>query len=373
MHSSNISPNRSRIGKRSGIAGIVCNALLSLCKILAGRMSGSVAVFADGLNNLSDAAGSVITLLAFHLADKPADKHHPYGHARFEYLASLSISMLILVIGFELAKASVEKILQPSPVKYAPATIWILLCSIVLKLGLAVYNRRMGRRIQSKVLLAAAADSRNDALTTCTVLLAAFVQQKTGPRTDGCMGLLVSVFIVCSGISIAKDTVSSLLGEGGDPRLAAELTQYILSRPGVLGCHDLMFHDYGPGRCYASIHVEMDRQTDVLVCHETIDAMERESLKRFGIHLVIHFDPVVNDPETQRLKKLMQTIVKIRDPRLELHDFRILPAQAAPCLAFDLVLPEELHSRQEEIRQTIADALQALDPGTYSLQITFDL
>ena len=373
MYCDDLSQNRSRIGKCSGIVGIVCNALLALGKMLAGRFSGSVAIFADGLNNLSDAAGSVITLLAFRLAEKPADKHHPYGHARFEYLASLSISVLILFIGLELGKSSLEKLLHPAAVAFTPVTVWVLLASVAVKIGLAAYNRRAGSLIRSKVLLAAAADSRNDALTTAAVLLSGLLHRRTGLNTDGLMGAVVSCFILLSGISIARETISSLLGEGGDPGLRQELTSYILSQPGVLGCHDLMIHDYGPGRCYASIHAEMDRQTDLLACHGVIDEAERECLLRFGVRLVIHPDPVVNDPETQRMKALMAAIVRIRDPRLEIHDFRIVTEDSTPCLAFDLVLPEDLQSCQEELLQTVRDALRALDPGNYGLRITFDL
>jgi len=365
---------RTKIGARLGLFGIICNTLLSLGKLAAGFFSGSMSIAADGLNNLSDAASSVVTVLAFKLAEKPADKQHPYGHARFEYLASLTVSMLILVIGFELVKSSVQKILSPTPVMFSPVLLWTLFLSIAVKLMMMICNRRMGQKIQSKVLLAAAVDSRNDALTTCAILAAALVQEYTGILIDGAMGLLVSFFILASGISMAKDTISPLLGEGADPELQNQLTGYISSCPMVLGCHDLMVHDYGPGRCYASIHVEMDQRADPLECHTKIDKMERECFHRFGVHMVIHLDPIaVNDPETDRLRKLVTTILKVRDPRLELHDFRLIPKPGQTKLVFDLIVPEDLQNQKEEIQSALEQALEALEPERYCIHITFDL
>ena len=364
---------RTHIGKQAGIIGIGCNVLLSAAKMVVGHLTGSVSIFADGLNNLSDAASSVVTLLGFKLAEKPADKHHPYGHARSEYLASLTVAMLILVIGFELGKSSVEKIIRPTPMEFSSTILWVLLGSIGVKLAMMLYNLHMGKQIQSKVLLATAADSRNDAVTTLAVLMAAWVQHRIGLQIDGFMGLAVSVFILFSGISMAKETVSPLLGEGADPQLQERLIRFIQTQPLVMGCHDLMVHDYGPGQCYASIHVEMDQNMDALVCHEAIDRMERCCLSQFGVHMVIHFDPIANDPETARLKNLVCAILKIRDPRLELHDFRAVPEDTSTRLIFDLIVPEELQDQKQQIQSILADAIHTLDPGQYSLEITFDL
>lgn len=364
---------RSRTGKIAGIAGIVCNTLLSAGKLLVGYLSGSMSVAADGWNNLSDGASSLVTLLAFRMAEKPADRHHPFGHARLEYLASLCVSMLTLVIGLELGTSAIKKLLHPVPIVVSPVMLGVLLASVGVKLALMLAYRRMGREIQSGVLLACAADSRNDVITTLSVILAAILEKRTGWMLDGAMGLAVSVFILLSGLSMARDTVSTLLGEGADPALRQELTDYIQARPQVLGCHDLMVHDYGPGQRYASIHVEMDRQEDALVCHETIDKLERESLSRFGVHLVIHYDPVENDPETLRLKALLTTIVHVRDSRLELHDFRVLPEGEVTRLRFDLTVPEALQGQEEALRDALAQALAALEPKNYTLEITFDL
>lgn len=363
---------RGHTGTLAGILGIACNTLLSAGKLLVGYLSGSMSVVADGLNNLSDGASSLVTLLAFRMAEKPADRHHPFGHARLEYLASLCVSMLTLVIGLELGTSAIKKLLHPAPISVSPVMLGVLLASVGVKLALMLAYRRMGRGIQSGALLACAADSRNDVITTLCVILAALLEKRTGWMLDGAMGLAVSVFILFSGFSMTRDTVSTLLGEGADPALRQELTDYIQARPQVLGCHDLMVHDYGPGRCYASIHVEMDRQVDALACHETIDELERDCLSRFGVHLVIHYDPVENDPETLRLKALLTTIVHVRDPRLELHDFRVLPEGEETRLRFDLTVPEALQGQEEALRETLAQALAALESEKYTLEITFD-
>jgi len=365
---------RSSVGKRAGRLGIFCNAVLATGKIAVGGVAGSASIVADGMNNLTDAASSVVTLLGFKLAEKPADKQHPYGHARFEYLASLTVSALILVIGFELVKTSVERIIRPVAVAFTPAAVWVLMASILVKLFMTVFYTRAGKKIQSNVLIASAADSRNDMITTAAVAVAGAVEHFARWKVDGAMGLLVSVFILFSGISLAKKTVSPLLGEGADPELRKALTDYIGGCAGVIGCHDLMVHDYGPGRRYASIHVEMNKETDVILCHEMIDRMERECLSRFGVHLVIHYDPVlIGDPETERLKRLVSTILRVRDEGLEMHDFRILPEKEGKVLAFDVTMPEELAGQEERIRTALEQALAQLDSTGYTLRITFDL
>lgn len=365
---------RARIGKLSGAVGILCNVILSVSKMMMGTLSGSMSILADGLNNLSDGASSIVTLAAFKLAEKPADKEHPYGHARFEYLASLTVSMMILVIGFELAKSSVGKILHPTAIEFSGVMVGVLIFSIGVKAFMMFFNRSLGEKISSSVLLAAAADSRNDVITTGAVLLAAVAEQFTGWKIDGVMGLLVSVFILYSGIILAKETVSPLLGEGADPELKKRLTEYIEACPMVIGCHDLMVHDYGPGRRYASIHVEMDREMDVLQCHENIDKMERECLKEFGTHMVIHYDPVlINDPETERIKRLVITILQIKDERLEIHDFRMTKKRDSVELTFDMIVPEDLRGKEERIKSSLEQALNRLEETRYTTNIIFDI
>jgi len=366
--------DRAKIGKLSGGIGILVNGILALGKMIAGGLSGSMAIMADGLNNLSDTASSVVTLLGFKFAEKPADKKHPYGHARYEYLASLTVAMLILVIGFELAQSSFEKILSPSEVNYSGYTIILLAVSVAVKLILMLFYRTMGRKIQSSALLATAADCRNDVITTTAVLVSALIESITELKIDGVVGLLVSLFILYSGISMAREIISPLLGEAADPQLQKQLTEYVASCPMVIGCHDLMVHDYGPGRRYASIHVEMDKGVDPLSCHDIIDDIERACMHIFGVHLVVHYDPVtVDDPETQRLKNLVETILKVMDPRLELHDFRMISKKDGKELMFDVILPDDLQSQKQHIKEILDTALKQLDPGQYTLNITFDL
>lgn len=365
---------RMRIGKISGAVGILCNVVLSVSKILLGTLVGSMSILADGMNNLSDGASAMVTLAAFKLAEKPADTEHPYGHARFEYLASLTISMMILVIGFELALSSVQKTLHPTTIEISGVIVGVLVFSIIIKAFLMFFNRSLGKKINSSVLLATAADSRNDMITTGAVLMASVMEHFTGWKIDGVMGLLVSVFILYSGITLAKETVSPLLGEGADPELKKRLTEYIEACPMVIGCHDLMVHDYGPGRRYASIHVEMDGEMDTIQCHEAIDKMERECFRRFCTHMVIHHDPVViNDPETDRIKRLVLMILKIKDERLEIHDFRIKKRGDVTELAFDMIVPEDLRGKEEVLKHSLEGALNQLEEKHYITNIIYDI
>lgn len=364
---------RSTVGKMSGLVGIVCNLLLAGSKFVVGILSASVSITADALNNLSDAASSIVTLIGFKLAEKPADADHPYGHARFEYLSGLAVAVMIIVIGFELAKSSVERILNPSAVEFSFITACVLLGSILVKLWLFLFNRKLGNMIHSTTLIATAADSRNDVITTSAVLAAAVVEYFTTWQIDGFMGLAVALFILYSGVDLAKDTISPLLGEGANPELQELITDYISSCPKVLGCHDLMVHDYGPGQRFASIHVEMDKDENPLVCHELIDCMERECLKIYGVHLVIHYDPVVtNNPELERLYHLVTAILKVKDERMSIHDFRMVPGEEHTNLIFDITFPTELRGQENTIKSALENALNDLGEGTYYTVITFD-
>ena len=359
------SKKRTSIGKISGIVGIFCNCILAGSKIIIGNFAGSMSIAADGLNNLSDAASSIVTLIGFKIAEKPADKVHPYGHARSEYLASLTVAVMILFIGFELAKSSVEKILHPSPVEFSGAVLCVLLFSIVIK---------MGRKINSMTLKAIADDSRNDVIATSAVLVATLAEHGMGYQIDGFMGLVVSLFVLYSGISLARETISPLLGEGADTELHDKLTKYIQSCDMVIGCHDLMVHDYGPGQCFASIHVEIDKNVDALVSHEVIDRMERECLKKFDTHLVIHYDPVITDDKEAdaRKQKVLACIEKI-DPQITLHDFRVSKCESEIRLTFDLVLPETLERKKKQIQEQIKTELNEGSEDRYFLDITFDV
>ncbi len=364
---------RGAIGRLSGGVGILCNVLLFLAKLIIGTISGSVAITADAMNNLSDASSAIVTLVGFKLAEQPADEEHPYGHARFEYLSGLAVAALIIVIGFELAKTSLGKILAPTPVAVSVPLVVVLVLSIAVKLWMSLFNRELGNRIHSTTLLATAADSRNDVISTGAVLLAALVEAATSWSVDGFMGLAVSLFILYSGWELAKETISPLLGEAASPELQNLIVDYISAQPKVLGYHDLMVHDYGPGQRFASLHVEMDRNEDPMLCHELIDDMERECLKSHNIHLVIHYDPVVtDDPELNRLRTVVEQLLEAIDPRLLTHDFRMVPGDGHTNLIFDVALPVDLQGQEHRIKETLDSALAARETKRLQTVITFD-
>lgn len=363
---------RAAAGRLSGIVGILCNALLFAGKFIVGTVSGSVSITADAMNNLSDATSSVVTLIGFRLAEKPADEDHPYGHARYEYLSGLAVAALIIVIGFELAKTSVEKILHPADITFSTLLVVVLVCSILIKLSLAVFNTRLGKYIDSPALLATAADSRNDVISTGAVLIAAVLERVFGWKIDGYIGLAVSLFILYSGAMLAKDTISPLLGESASPELQKEIIRVMQQEDAVLGYHDLMVHDYGPGQRFGSLHVEMDQAQDPLYCHELIDNLERQCLQELGVHLVIHYDPVVvGDPEIDETRELLVKILAEYDPRLTLHDFRMVKSGHIN-LIFDIAIPHDLCGQEKAIRKALENALAENRQGTYYLVITFD-
>ena len=365
---------RAKIGSLSGIVGLICNVFLFAGKLLIGTLSGSVSITADAMNNLSDATSSIVTLLGFKLAEQPADEEHPYGHARFEYLSGLAVAALILLIGFELAKSSVQKIFAPAPVEFSPAVALVLILSIGVKLWLSIFNRTLGNKIRSTTLHATAADSRNDCIATGAVLLAALIESFSGLCIDGFMGLGVSMFILYSGIKLGKETISPLLGETASPELQALIVDYVSAHPKVLGYHDLMVHDYGPGQRFASLHVEMDHRESPLLCHEIIDDMERECLQSHNIHLVIHYDPVVtDDPELTRLHRVVDTILQAYDSRLKTHDFRMVRATGFTNLIFDIAIPTSMAKEEKTIKKHLDETLKEKESGTYYTVVTFDL
>lgn len=364
---------RASVGRMAGIVGILCNCLLFLGKLSVGLLTRSVSITADAMNNLSDATSSVVTMLGFQLAERPADADHPYGHARYEYLSGLVVSALILIIGVELGKSSLDKILHPAPVEFTWITAGVLAASIAVKLWMSGFNTRLGQKINSSTLTATAADSRNDVITTAAVLVAALVEYFSGLQVDGYMGLAVSAFILYSGVGLAKDTISPLLGENADPELREKIVDYIRDNPKVLGFHDLMVHDYGPGQRFASIHVEMDYREDPMECHEIIDNLERECLKSHGVHLVIHYDPVVtDDPELDRMHVRVEQILHTIDMRLGIHDFRMVPGKEHTNLIFDVVLPSDLRGQEDKIQKTLSRELNTNSTVTYYPVITFD-
>ena len=371
----NLNPeqDRSKVGKRSGNMGILCNAGLFAAKLTAGILSGSVSVMADALNNLTDATSSIVTLLGFKLAEKPADEDHPYGHARFEYLSGLAVAALIIVIGVELAKTSFDKILHPQAVNFSLVTVAILVLSMVVKLGLWRLNAGLSKTIHSTALAATAQDSRNDAVATGAVLVAGLVEAASGVMIDGWVGMAVALFILYSGAMTAKGTINPLLGESASPELREKIVDYVRSQPRVLGYHDLMVHDYGPGQRFATLHVEMSTEESPLVCHELIDDMERECYKNHGIHLVIHYDPVItDDPELTRLRQSCEELLGTLDQRLHLHDFRMVEGGGHTNLIFDIALPGDMTGREKEITAHLEENLSKQEGKRIYTVITFD-
>ena len=364
---------RAKIGSLSGFVGIACNLLLFAGKIAVGTLTGSMSITADAMNNLTDASSSIVTLIGFRLAQKPADEDHPYGHARFEYLSGLAVAAMIIVIGFELAKGSVEKIIHPTPVEYSVVAMLVLAASIAVKLWLSLFNSTLGKRISSTALLATAADSRNDVLATGVVLLAALVQYFTRWQIDAVLGLGVALFILWSGWNLIRETISPLLGEAASPELRELIVDYISEQPHVLGFHDLMVHDYGPGQRFASLHVEMDMRDDPLYCHELIDDMERECLRSHNIHLVIHYDPVVtDDPELNEMRERVTRFFMEKDERLTIHDFRMVRGTGHTNLIFDVAMPANLRGQEKALKKELEARLRTDDIIYYTV-ITFDL
>ena len=363
---------RSSIGKFAGAAGILCNCLLALVKIAVGLIAGSMAIIADGVNNLSDAASSFVTLLGFWMARRPADKQHPYGHARYEYLSGLAVAAMILLIGAELVKSSVEKIIEPQPVAISMATITLLVASITVKLYMSRFYRKLGKAINSSALNAASVDSRNDVVSTAAVLLGCLVNYCFALNVDGYIGLAVAFFILYSGVVIARETISPLLGQQADGEMADKITEIVLSHKKILGIHDLLVHDYGPGRCYASVHAEMDADEDQLACHDVIDDIESKALEKMNVNLVIHCDPVSqNDAEQNEMRKVVDEIVHAINPAFSIHDLRIQREGEEPKLVFDLAAPFSMIENKNEIKERIDAALNEKEKK-YVTVIRFD-
>lgn len=364
---------RQAYGTLAAVTGILCNLLLCAGKFAVGLLSGSIAVQADAVNNLSDMGASAVTLVGFKAAGKPADPEHPYGHARLEYISALIVALLIFVAGFELARESVKKIFLPSPVDYSPLTLGVLLCSILIKLWMGLFTRDIGRRIQSATLSAATLDSLTDMAATGAVLLCALASRFFQINLDGYVGLAVSLFVFYAGVGIIRPTISLLMGEAPDPRLVQELSRRLLAYEGINGLHDIMVHSYGPGRTIATVHAEVDARVDITRIHAAIDRAERELGRDLGLTLTIHPDPVAaHDPHIQELHRELDRILLEVDPRLSFHDMHLIPGDARACLSFDLVVPFGL--RQEEADRMAASVrleMTRLEPG-YECRITLD-
>ena len=347
-------------GALCGFVGIGLNILLFAGKLAAGTLSGSIAITADAFNNLSDAGSSVVTLLGFRLAGKKPDAGHPFGHGRLEYVSGLVVAGLILLMGAELAKSSVDKILHPEAVTFSWLAAGILLASIGVKLYMYLYNRAVGKKIKSAAMSATAADSLSDTAATSAVLLAMVIGKLTDVQLDGWVGLVVALFILWSAVQAARDTISPLLGQAPDPLLVKEIESLVMGHDTVVGIHDLVVHDYGPGRCIISLHAEVPADRQVLELHDVIDSIEEELGQKLHCEAVIHMDPVVvGDPTVAALHQQVAALVKTIDPRISIHDFRMVPGQTHTNLIFDAVIPfdERLTRLQvaERIRQMVSE------------------
>ncbi|MDR2932743.1 MAG: cation diffusion facilitator family transporter [Oscillospiraceae bacterium] len=363
---------RENYGKLAGAVGIASNLLLFAFKLLAGLLSGSISIMADAVNNLSDSASSIITLAGFKLSGMPADEKHPYGYARFEYISGLVVSCIILVIGFQFLISSFQKILAPTAVIFSYVTVVVLALSMLVKLWQGRFNRAIGKRIKSAALIATAADSRNDVLTTGVVLASALISHFSGLNIDGYMGVLVALFILYSGVGLIRETLGPLLGAAPERELVDAVQKKILAYDTVIGLHDLMVHNYGPERCFASVHVEFPASQDIMISHDIIDNIERDFASDLGIALVVHLDPVItDDPRLDHLKEQVLAAIQDIDPVLDLHDFRMVEGVSHTNLIFDIVVPPRYKTSDKALRARISERIKAISP-VYFCVITVD-
>ena len=363
---------RERYGILSGAVGIVLNLLLSVGKLFAGLMTGSISITADAFNNLSDAGSSVVTLVGFKLAGQKADDGHPFGHGRMEYLAGLLVSLMILLVGVELGRSSIGKILRPEAVDFSLVSTGILAASILVKLWMGQFNRGLGRKIGSAAMAATAADSLSDAVATAAVLAGTLVNRFAHVNIDGWVGLAVAVFILRSGWGAAKDTINPLLGESPDPELVKQLRELVLSHPQVVGMHDLIIHDYGPGRRLCSFHAEVPQDADILDAHDAIDHIEREIKEKFGIETTVHMDPIATaDEKVNQLRRQVADLARVVEPEMTIHDFRVVRGPTHTNVIFDAVVPHKCRLTDEEVLQRLRRAVSALDPA-YQAVIQID-
>lgn len=363
---------RLAYGKLSGKIGIVCNILLFIMKAAIGAITNSVSITADAVNNLSDAASSIISLIGFKIAEKPADREHPYGHARSEYFAGLTIAVLIIIIGIEMLKTGIEKILNPSEVAFNTSVVAVLLISIAIKLWMTLFNRALSIKINSTTIEATSADSRNDVISTFAVLVASVVSYFSGLQLDGIMGIAVAIFVLYSGFGLIRDTLDPLLGRAPEPELVEYIKNKIMSYDGILDTHDLMIHDYGPGRKFASVHVEMAAERNVLESHNIIDNIEHDFLEKDNLNIIVHYDPIVTEKsEMQDMRGWLEERIKAIDSSLSIHDLRIVKADDCTKLIFDCVVSPEMTVSTLEINNRIQEQVNE-KYDNYRCLITFD-
>lgn len=363
---------RDKCGRVAGAVGIVTNFLLFLMKIIVGTAFHSVSVTADAVNNLTDSGSSVVTLIGFKMASKPADEKHPFGHARIEYLSGVIVSFIVIFLGLQLGMSSVEKILTPEENALTPVALVVLVISILAKLWQCLFYRKVGRMIKSESVEVTSKDSRNDVIATSVVLLGAVITMLTGVNLDGYMGAAVALFIVFSGVQLTISTADPLLGQAPEGELVQTITEKMLSYPGIIGMHDLAVHNYGVGRCFASAHCEVDAKNDILVSHDLIDNIERDFSRDLGIHMVIHLDPViVGDARTDALHCKVQSLVTALYPTVTIHDFRVIWGVTHSNIVFDAAVPFAVKDSDAVITQKLEAEIQKLDPD-YRTVVTID-
>ena len=359
-------------GTLSSVLGIILNILLSAFKLLAGVLSASVSITADAVNNLSDAGSQVISLISFKMSAKPADKDHPFGHARFEYVASMIVSLMILSVSFELLRSSVNKIISPTSTEIGTLSTAVLVISVAVKLWIFLFNRKIAKRINSTMIKATSLDSLSDAAATLAVLVSMLISKHTELATDGYMGIAISVLIFIAGIKILLDTKNSILGSPPDPETVSDIARIVEEYPDILGIHDLVVHNYGAGNTIASLHAEVDGEKNVFETHDVIDNIEKRLFSELGVRTTIHMDPIVtNDEETDALKTEVIKIVTLTDPVLTIHDFRFVKGITHSNLIFDVCAPFELKLSDEELKMSISSNLSKLNPNYFAV-ITID-
>lgn len=359
---------REAYGVLGSVVGLILNALLFLGKFIAGSLSGSIAIIADAFNNLSDAASSIITLVGFKLAGKKPDPDHPFGHGRFEYVSGLVVSFLIIYMGVELVKNSISRIFSGETVESSAVIIGILIASVVVKGYMALYNFRIGTKIKSASMKATATDSMSDMAATSVVLIATVVGHYTGIRLDGYCGLLVSVFIIWAGIGATKETLNPLLGAKPDSEIVKNIEKIVMSYEGILGIHDMVIHDYGPGRLMISLHAEVPGDGDIFVLHDLIDCIETDLSEKLSCEVVIHMDPIESNNEVvMQMRTTVRQVVRELDPVFDIHDFRMVQGPSHTNLIFDVVIPQSYELSDAEVEQQVKDAIRKIKDNYFAV------
>lgn len=359
---------RERYGTLSSVVGIVCNIILFAAKFIMGTMANSISIISDGFNNLSDCASCIVTLFGYKLAAKPADKDHPFGHGRFEYLTSLIIAMVILLVGVELFTDSLDKVIHPDEVTFSYVVLITLIVSIAIKIWMSLFNRKLGNKINSGIMLATAKDSMNDVIATCATIIALIASVWTKAPVDGVMGILVSLFILISGFGIIKETVDELLGQPADEELVEKIRELVGENPYALGMHDLIIHSYGPGNLIGSVHIEVDGRGNIMEIHDVIDELERDIYEELNIRMTIHMDPVEMDNEyLNECKGMMKGIIEEIDKEMSFHDFRVVSGPSHTNLIFDLVIPHGCTLTEKEIKHMISEKLEGRETKYYAV------